>query len=220
MPLPRFATLAPDRRAAILTAAAEEFARAGLAGASYNQIIARAGASKGAMYYYFDNKEDLFLTVVDDLAARAVTAIGGLAPFTDAAGFWREMHGLCARTTAFVMSDPHVAGLAKHLVSAGQDSPVGRLVADHTQRLEAFTAALLLRGQAVGAVRTDLPVALLAHLLMGLGEALDRWMLSRVDQLGPADLAAVPDQYVDLFARLVAPGPPTGQVPKTRKKKP
>ena len=91
MPLPRFATLDPDRRAAILTAAAEEFARAGLEGASYNQIIARAGASKGAMYYYFDNKEDLFLTVVDDLAARAVAAIGGLAPFTDAAGFWREM---------------------------------------------------------------------------------------------------------------------------------
>lgn len=220
MPLPRFATLPADRRAAILAAAAEEFARAGLEGASYNRIIARAGASKGAMYYYFDNKEDLFLTVVADLAERAVAAIGGPGPFTDPAGFWREMRALCARAMAFFLADPHVAGLGKQLITAGSDSPAGRAVAGHTLRLEAFTADLLRRGQAVGAVRTDLPVALLAHLLTGLGEAMDRWLLTRLDQLDPAELAGLPDQYIDLFARLAAPSPTASPDPKTRTQAP
>lgn len=218
MPLPRFAALDPSRRAAILAAAAEEFARAGLEGASYNRIIARAGVSKGAMYYYFDNKEDLFLTIVADLAERSVAAIAGPGPFTDAAGFWREMRSLCARAMAFFFTDPHVAGLGKRLVSATPDSPLGRAVADYTRRMEAFTADLLRRGQAVGAVRTDLPLEFLAHLLTGLGEAIDRWTLTRLDQLAPSDLDALPDQYVDLFARLAAPAAP--HVSPTRKQEP
>lgn len=209
MPLPRFATLAPERRAAILGAAAEEFSRAGLEGASYNRIIALAGASKGAMYYYFDNKEDLFLTVVGDLAGRAAAAIGGPVEFSDAAGFWRELRALCARMVAFFLGDPAVAGLAKRLLSATPESALGRAVADHTHKLEQYTADLLRRGQCVGAVRTDLPVELLAHLLTGVGEAVDRWLFARWEQLQPSDLAALPDQCVDLFARLAAPDPST-----------
>jgi len=207
MPLPRFASLAPERRTAILGAAAEEFARAGLEGASYNRIIARAGASKGAMYYYFDNKEDLFLTVVADLAERSAAAIGEPGAFTDAAGFWRELRALCARTVAFFLTDPTVAGLAKRLLSATSESPLGRAVAEHTRRLEQYTADLLRRGQRVGAVRTDLPVEFLAHLLTGVGEAVDRWLLARAEQLGPSELAGLPDLCVDLFARLAAPDP-------------
>ena len=219
MPLPRFATLAPERRAAILRAAAEEFARAGLEGASYNRIIASSGASKGAMYYYFDNKEDLFLTVVADLAARASAAIGGPGPFTDPAGFWREVRALCVRSMAFFGTDPIVAGLGKRLVTVAPDSPLAPVVASYTGRLEALVADLLGRGQAVGAVRDDLPVAFLAHLLTGVGEAVDRWLLTRWDLLTPSDLAAVPDQIVDLFRRLARPAPSQQHVPKTRKRK-
>ena len=64
MPRPRFAKLDPAKKEAILTAALEAFASHGFDGASYNQIIEKAGISKGAMYYYFDDKEDLFATVV------------------------------------------------------------------------------------------------------------------------------------------------------------
>ncbi|WAS94402.1 TetR/AcrR family transcriptional regulator [Nannocystis punicea] len=207
MPLPRFTTLAPERRAAILAAAAEEFARAGLEGASYNRIIARAGASKGAMYYYFDNKEDLLLTVVADLAERSAAAIGRPGEFADAAGFWRELRALCARMVAFFLADPHVAGLAKRLLGASGESAPGRAVAARSRQIEHFTAELLRQGQAVGAVRTDLPLELLAHLVTGVGEAVDRWLLARTDPLQPDELAALPDRCVDLVARLAAPEP-------------
>ena len=49
----------------ILTAATEEFARFGLGGARVDRIAARAGANKRMLYYYYGNKEDLFLAVLE-----------------------------------------------------------------------------------------------------------------------------------------------------------
>ena len=65
MPRPRFKKLAADKRAAIIEAAGVEFAAHGFQGASLNAIIAAAGISKGAFYYYFDDKADLFATVIE-----------------------------------------------------------------------------------------------------------------------------------------------------------
>ena len=49
----------------ILKAATGEFARFGLGGARVDRIAARAGANKRMLYYYYGNKEDLFLTVLE-----------------------------------------------------------------------------------------------------------------------------------------------------------
>ena len=49
----------------ILKAATEEFARFGLGGARVDRIAARAGANKRMLYYYFGNKDDLFLAVLE-----------------------------------------------------------------------------------------------------------------------------------------------------------
>jgi len=59
-------------RAALLAAGAEVFARRGFAGASLDQVAARAGLTKGAVYHHFESKAALFLALAADrLAARA-----------------------------------------------------------------------------------------------------------------------------------------------------
>jgi AcrR family transcriptional regulator len=56
----------PERtRARILEAARIEFARRGLGGARVDQITARAGSNKRMIYYYFGNKETLFLASLE-----------------------------------------------------------------------------------------------------------------------------------------------------------
>ncbi|HVL58757.1 MAG TPA: TetR/AcrR family transcriptional regulator [Burkholderiaceae bacterium] len=52
-------------RAAILAAATGEFARYGLGGARVDRIAARADINKRMLYYYFGNKEELFLAVLE-----------------------------------------------------------------------------------------------------------------------------------------------------------
>src|SRR5258708_31869284 len=60
MPFERFEKLAPAKRERILEVAAQEFAAKGFEGASVNRILERAQMSKGAAYYYFADKADLF----------------------------------------------------------------------------------------------------------------------------------------------------------------
>jgi AcrR family transcriptional regulator len=56
----------PDRtRAGILAAATEEFAAHGLGGARVDRIAARAGSNKRMLYYYFGDKEALYLAVLE-----------------------------------------------------------------------------------------------------------------------------------------------------------
>ena len=60
----------PERtRARILEAAKAEFAAYGLGGARVDRIAAQADANKRMLYYYFGNKDDLFLAVLEDAYA-------------------------------------------------------------------------------------------------------------------------------------------------------
>ena len=51
-------------RAALLAAARELFTEHGFAGAGREEIVERAGVTRGAMYHHFANKEDLFRAVL------------------------------------------------------------------------------------------------------------------------------------------------------------
>ena len=51
-------------RAAIIRSAAVEFGKSGYAAASLNRILEGSRATKGAMYFHFDSKEDLARAVL------------------------------------------------------------------------------------------------------------------------------------------------------------
>lgn len=54
---------------AICSAARDEFAEYGLGGARMDRIAERAGLNKRLIYYYFGNKDDLFLAVLEKVYA-------------------------------------------------------------------------------------------------------------------------------------------------------
>ena len=72
----RFENLDRDKQEAILQVAAEEFAERGYEGASINRIIERSGMSKGSVYYYFEDKADLFATTLERSIQRIMDEIG------------------------------------------------------------------------------------------------------------------------------------------------
>ncbi len=60
-----FLNLVPEEQSKIIDAALDEFAGKDFDAASLNSIIEKAGISKGSMYHYFANKEDLYLYIID-----------------------------------------------------------------------------------------------------------------------------------------------------------
>src|SRR5579862_5945560 len=64
-----------ESRAAILAAAAQEFAQHGIAGARTDAIAREAGVNKALLYYYFKDKETLYGAVLDDAFSGLKTAV-------------------------------------------------------------------------------------------------------------------------------------------------
>src|SRR5918997_4373477 len=54
-------------RRALLDAAREQFAEVGYHGASAEEIVRRAGVTRGAMYHHFEDKRGLFRAVVEEV---------------------------------------------------------------------------------------------------------------------------------------------------------
>jgi AcrR family transcriptional regulator len=63
-PQPRWARRKDARPEEIIAAALELFVERGYASTRLEDVAARAGVSKGTLYLYFENKEDLFKAVV------------------------------------------------------------------------------------------------------------------------------------------------------------
>lgn len=76
---PTFDNISPEKRQKILEVATKEFAKKGYHEASISNIASKSGISVGAVYKYFDNKQDLFLTIVDHSIGRMETLLLGLA---------------------------------------------------------------------------------------------------------------------------------------------
>jgi AcrR family transcriptional regulator len=81
---PKFLRRSEDRPREICAAALDVFSEKGFAAARLDEIARRAGVSKGTLYLYFKDKEDLFRAVVRDAIAPNVEAITSTIATLDA----------------------------------------------------------------------------------------------------------------------------------------
>ena len=63
-------------RSALVTAARELFAERGYAGVGTEEVVRRAGVTRGALYHHFHDKRDLFRAVYEQTELEIVAAIG------------------------------------------------------------------------------------------------------------------------------------------------
>ena len=64
-----------ERPKEIVAAAFEEFSRNGYAATTLDQIAERAGVTKGTIYVYFENKEQLFISMVRELTKATLDTV-------------------------------------------------------------------------------------------------------------------------------------------------
>ena len=204
MPRPRFAKLPPAQQRAILGAALDEFAAHGFHDASLNRIIDAAGISKGSMYYYFDEKEDLFAHVTRVEFEHLFAALGPVhlpaEPGPDA--FWSAVQAYYLDSMAAMAARPRLAALIRAWLASSGNATLHQAQQNLEQELLPQVDHILTAGQASGAVRTDLPSGLLIAVALGMGRAMDTWLLT---QPGDADLPSLISALVDMLRRALQP---------------
>lgn len=202
----RFDNLEQEKQAEILREAGEEFADNGYAQASLNAIIERAGISKGSLYYYFENKEDLFETVMDRAIQHFMDLLGGFSlRELDEENFWEYFEQMALQSVELVREHEWYVRLTRTFYrlrdEAGGEGPTNRL----WNWMKDWVCRVLERGQQLGVVRRDLPTAYLVEVVMAVGEATDRWMLDHIDEMDEEELEEEALRQIDVFRRLCAP---------------
>ncbi len=76
----------PEKARAILAGALQVFTTRGYSGASMDRIAAAAGVSKTTMYSYFQDKERLFVALIQDLTAANRQIVFGFLTSSDLGG--------------------------------------------------------------------------------------------------------------------------------------
>ncbi|WP_211228446.1 TetR/AcrR family transcriptional regulator [Glycomyces tenuis] len=195
--------LAPDRRRALLEAAAAEFAEAGYERASLNRIIRGQGMSKSSFYHYFDSKEALFDAVIGDIGGSLVKALDLPEAAELASGdFWGRVEELTDRLALAGTEHPAFAALAKLFYLPDAPASLG----ETRGRIDAWIDRALEAGRAVGAVDDELPVSLQRHLVGAVLWAMDEWSIAHMDALGEDELRQVAVAQMEALRRLLAPG--------------
>ncbi|MDP1629788.1 MAG: TetR/AcrR family transcriptional regulator [Caulobacter sp.] len=160
------------RPAEIVAAALEVFAGKGFAAARLDDIAAAAGVSKGALYLYFETKQDLFTAVVRTAITPNIAEIEAAALAMDMP-FARVLRLLVGRG-ADVLSTSAIGGVAKMVIAESRNFPdLARVWHDEVaNRVLSAIVALVEKGQAAGEVRPGDPrgyaFSIISPLLMGL----------------------------------------------------
>lgn len=196
----RFDNLKTDKQEAILRAAGEEFASKGFGAASINRIIQESGMSKGSVYYYFEDKADLFATVVERGLQRIMGEIGWPAlEVMGADEFWDTLLELTHRSIEYAKRDDWWIKIGRAYHRVRHETGAGPAV-ERLQNLgRDWWGAVIGRGQALGIIRTDLPFELLIEITMGADEGGDRWMMEHWEEFTPEAMRKIIDARVDLL---------------------
>ncbi|HYO94948.1 MAG TPA: TetR/AcrR family transcriptional regulator [Polyangiaceae bacterium] len=211
-----FERLSPERQREILLIAAEEFGRNGFRGTSYNRLLARAGLGKGSAYYYFADKQDLFLTVVTTRYCAFFDGLTDLPRPRSAASYWDFVEAMSRRGMELMRDDPTSAALIRCFAREGPALDVPSSKELH-ERVERYYADLVTLGQELRAVRCDVPFALLVELARAHSTAFDQWFIATALPGGKPDISGLARTFAELSRGLLAPpyeGPAAAILPK------
>ena len=202
MPTKRFEKLDNDTQRRVLEAAAEEFAQHGYQAASLNQILVAAGMSKGSFYYYFENKADLYLSVLRDIT-QTVLATMDYSPDQAFHGDYWDLHEEFARRkVAFTFAHPRLARLLVEFIRIARRPDAPTPLKDYFEETRRITTEFYRKGQDLGVVRRDLPLDLLINLVYAIGDTLSEGLATQIEALSREEIDHHSRLVVDLVRRV------------------
>ncbi len=208
----RYKRMDPDTQRRILDAARAEFLEHGYEAASINRIIQAAGINKGSLYYYFEDKADLFVKVMQAVEQTMIAAVADLdltrilkSPPSD---FWGYLESASLQKIAFAIQYPDLTRLSTEFYFQATKPAASPSFKAYLAQARDSLKDLLRMGQVQGAVRDDLPLELLTDLTFGVSEIMNRPILEQLESLetwGPDEITRYTEPQIEMLRRMLAP---------------
>ncbi|MBI5118436.1 TetR/AcrR family transcriptional regulator [Candidatus Poribacteria bacterium] len=162
-----------NTREAIIEASMRLFAKRGYHGTSVAQIAEATGLTKGALYWYFKGKEDLFLTVLDYIKDRWQNSI--LSKVDASQGAVEKLERLFDASSEMVASTTNPYSMHLFLVSAGAQPEMGDFENAIRSAYAGYVESLagtIRAGQEDGEIRKDADAESIAVGIIGCLEGI------------------------------------------------
>lgn len=197
----------------IVRAAAKVFAKKGYHAASMDDIVAACRLSKGAVYGYFDSKEDLFLAVHDSVLDFDLERfIAAMPPDTSATDKLMKAGELAIRSIA--RRDRDILRVSYEFwTSAPRIKKLQRYYSDLDHRNHRLLVELLREGMARGEFRGDFDPEALAWCLIAVVDGLGLHSAS-VDLGVDYDWPAVEQAFLSVVRDGILA--PSGRLPRSK----
>ncbi|YCK34968.1 TetR/AcrR family transcriptional regulator [Actinomadura sp. ATCC 39365] len=186
-------------RQRLLAEATRLFAARGFEGTSVQEIVQAAGVTKGAMYHYFDSKDDLLHEIYARLLRMQMDRLTRIA---DGPGTVRErLHRAAAdvvETTTANLDDSKIFFRSMHLLATEKQKTVR---AERRRYHERFRD-LVAEGQRTGVLSDRVPAELVVDYFFGSVHHLGTWFHAD----GPLTGAQVGKHFADLLLNSLGAG--------------
>lgn len=149
-----FSKLPEDKRAKILDAAIVEFAERGFESANINNIAQNAGVSVGSMYKYFDNKEDLFLTLIHYVVETLKMVLGDIMEGEDSLEV--RIEKIIRAIQAHTRDNVHLTKLYNEMATENRSNLVWKIVSDMENATAGLYTSYIKEAQEAGIIRKDI----------------------------------------------------------------
>ena len=195
-----------DRRGTrnrILAAGLDEFAERGLAGARVDRIAKSAGVNKAMIYYHFDSKEDLYVSVLEEEILGRVKKVA--SEFEDGRELEEILTALAENYYRFLAPGTKLAPLFLREMAEG-GTRLRRIVPELGLRreLQRHLRAIVDKGKEAGRYRDiDIKQAVVSFIGMCLFYLFASPLINEVWEIEDEDRfrAERPKAIVDLFMR-------------------
>ena len=203
MPLKRFEKLSLEQQSEILDVARTEFVKHGFDGMSLNLLLQEMNVTKGQFYYWFEDKADLFLTLLQEAATNINQVVRNTGLPSSPDTFWDHLGRYQTEMDAWWADNPHhisVYARAIELIQLPSHPLISDLESLYSPLQKHFLETLRL-GVDWGLVRCDIPLDGVAFLADKVNSGFDMYGMVSFQKI---DLEgwAPPERFFEICSHL------------------
>ncbi|MDR1875614.1 MAG: TetR/AcrR family transcriptional regulator [Synergistaceae bacterium] len=142
MPTQTFYNLPFEKQERILQAAIKEFGQRNVQEANLSNIVNAANISRGSLYQYFSNREDMYIYIFDTLRARRAEYVKPAFSLYKKEPFLRFFEEFYLRDSEFLLQNPSHIELGKQLYSHAHGVSLGLIQRVQNRYREIFLVAI------------------------------------------------------------------------------
>ena len=178
MPKQTFLNLSEEKRQAFLEIALAEFANHDYNTASVSKIVEKAGIAKGSVYQYFEDKQDLFMYLLDVSNQEMMGYIQHSPPPDPGAGFFETLRWQMSATVQAAIKFPVQSKLARRAYTT--PLPFRDAIFEKARKTrEQYFEGMVSQAQAAGQLDPKLDPAVVSFMVQGLMNDLGPFLQSR-----------------------------------------